>query len=356
MLALCSAISTAAYLRLSSGDARKRDWALYIAANIAGTFTHVWFFFLLFAQGCAYLVFRRTKGLGLMIAAAVASLAPYGVFWLPVLLKQVQKTQSALAWAPPPGFSDAAQTVLLLGGLFLVAIPFLKSWWRGTGENRAKAAEPALIAVVAIVVPFLLSQFKPVFWPRFTIVALPALAMAIAAFAPAARKYYFETGLVGAAALLSLTVGFFVSHCDSRSTAEYLARSTQTGDVVVFTNLSRLPIDYYWDRIQPDRRVDERSFPGEIDTHPGFAGTPNTEEARGKLGDEARMLAAKLKKGSTYRVFLLHGFRPAEDAPIKNVLDTQFQPVASLNMACESMGSYFQYLSAYSCATDVARR
>jgi len=356
LLVLCSAVSTGAYLRISGGDARKRDWALYIAANIAGSFTHVWFFFLLFAQGCAYLVFRRTKGLGWMIAAAVASLAPYAVLWMPVLLKQVQKTSSALAWVPAPGFSEAGQTVLLLGGLFLVAIPFLMSWWTAAGVNRVKAAEPAFIALIAVVVPFLLSQVKPVFWPRFTIVALPALAMSIAAFAPAVRRHYFETGLVVAAAIFTVMVSLAISRCDSRTTAAYLARTTQTGDVVLFTNLSRLPIDYYWDRIQPDRRVQERSFPGEIDTHPGFAGTLNSVEARTKLSQEAVMLTAELKSRSPYRVFLLHGYRPAEDAPIKNVLDTQFKPMASLSMDCESMGSYFQYLSAYSCGTDVARR
>jgi len=52
----------------------------------------------------------------------------------------------------------------------------------------------------------------------------------------------------------------------------------------------------------------------------------------------------------------LHGFRPAQDAPLKTLLDARFTPVTSLNLACESMGSYFQYLSAYTCASeDVAR-
>ncbi len=346
LLALVSAVSTSAYLRISAGKARRLDWALYVAANIAGSFTHVWFFFLLFAQGVAYLAFRRTLGLGRMIAAAALSLAPYAILWLPVLLQQIRKTESALAWAPPPGFSEAAQTLFLLAGLFLAAIPFLKSWWTGAGANRARAAEPALLALLAVAVPFCISQFKPVFWPRFTIVALPALSLAIAAFAPAVKKHYFEMGLVFAAAAMAIGVGFTASRCDARTTAQYLARVTRPGDVVIFTNLSRLPIDYYWDRLQPDRKIREQSFPAAIDAHPGFAGRPDHPE------QEAARLVASLQ--DTSRVFFLHGFRPADDAPLKMLLDARLMPVTGLNLDCGSAGSYFRFISAYTCGNMTA--
>jgi hypothetical protein len=118
---------------------------------------------------------------------------------------------------------------------------------------------------------------------------------------------------------------------------------------VIFTNLSRLPIDYYWDRIQPDRRVEEGSFPAEIDTHPGFAGRPH------KLAEEAAALTARIKTSGASRVVLLHGFRPAEDAPLKTLLDAQLKPDSSLSMECGSMGSYFKYVSAYSCALEQSR-
>ena len=341
LLVLASAVSTVAFLRLSGDEPRKRDLWLYVGANLVGSFTHVWFFFLLFAQGCVYVLFRRTRGLGRMAFAAVVSLAPYAALWLPVLLAQIRKTDSALAWAPAPGLADAGQTAFLLAGWSLAAIPFLQSWWKG--ENRSKALEPALVALIAITVPFLISQVKPVFWPRFTIVALPALCMAAAAFAPVVRRHYFETALVSASALLAVIVSAYAAGCDARSTAQYLARHAQTGDVVVFTNLSRLPVDYYWDRIQPVRGVAERSFPAEIDAHPGFAGRPK------HLQEEAASLVDGLKTGSTSRVFFLHGFRPKEDAPLKTLLDTHLAPVENVSLACASMGSYFQYLTAYSC-------
>jgi hypothetical protein len=242
--------------------------------------------------------------------------------------------------------------VLLLTGLFLLTAPFLKAWWVTAGENRSKAFEPAMVALVAVTVPFLVSQVKPLFAARFTIVALPALCLAIAAFAPTIKKHFFETALVGAAIAFAIPVSMYASRCDSRTAAQYLARTAQTGDVVVFTNLSRLPIDYYWDRIQPDRQVREQSFPAEIVTHPGFVGIPRTGAPAGKLGEEAELMVAQFSKRRASRVFLLHGYRPAEDAPLRSRLDAQFSPITSLNMDCGSMGSYFDQLSAYSCLDD----
>ncbi len=350
LLACASAVSTLAFLRLSRAEqVHKRDWALYIAANIAGSFTHIWFFFLLFAQGVTWLVFHRTRRIGPMLAAAGASLAPYALLWLPVLLRQVGTTQNALAWVPRPGLPDLANAVLLLGGLFLVFAPFLWPWWKQQQPSRLRAAEPALIAALALLVPFGVSFIKPVFWARFTIIALPAMCVALAAFVPPRARLSAEASLLGSAAALAVVLGFYVYGCDSRVAAEYLARHTRAGDTVVFTNLSRMPIDYYWDRLQPRRSVKESSFPQEIDRHPGFAGDLASNAARARLQEEAALLTADVEQRPAGRVFLLHGFHPPSDAILKQMLDRDLAPVESLGLACNPNSSYFETLSVFSC-------
>lgn len=350
LLALVSALSTLAFLRLAHGQPRRRDWALYVAANIAGSFTHVWFFFLLLAQACAYLAFRRTGGLARMAAAAAASLAPYAVLWMPELFGQIRTTGQALAWAPQPGLGLAAQTVFLWGGAFLLATPFLRSWWKQRESSAMPFGLPAAIAAVALAVPFALSFWKPVFWPRFTVVGLPAMCVALAALAPAASRFRLEAALLVAACGLALATGVYLRTCDSRSTAQYLARTVQDGDIVVFTSLSRLPIDYYWDQIQPGRRVEERSFPQAIDSHPGFEGVVDTPETRAQLRAEAERLTAEAgaRKG---RLFLLDGYHPWSDRILRETLERAFQPVEGLELSCASSVSYFKRLSAYQCRT-----
>jgi hypothetical protein len=350
LLALGAALSTLGFLRLSRHErARPADWAIYVAANIAGTFTHVWFFFLLFAQACAHVALSRRARTGRMAAAAALSLAPYGALWLPALVEQARRSGTALAWVPRPTAGDLAQTALFLGGVFLACVPFLRPWWKGRGPEVKHAALPALVAAFSVLVPFAVSFWKPMFWPRFTVIALPAFCIAVAGWAPVRSRFRLETSLVAAACALSVTLSLYASRCDSRRTAEYLAKNARAGDLVVFTSLSRLPIDYYWDRIQPDRRVEERSFPAEIDQHPGFEGAIHTAEARSRLQGEAARLTTEIRARRGARVFFLHGMWPETDAILKEKLDGRFARLDGLGLECMSLGSYFQYVAAYSC-------
>jgi hypothetical protein len=349
LLALASAVSTLAFLRLSRYEhVGLAAWPLYLAANIVGSFTHVWFFFLLLAQGVTHVVFHRTERLARMGVAAAFSLAPYAALWLPVLIRQVRKTEDALAWVPTPGWADLAQTLFFLGGMFLFAAPFLWRWWKRGWIRKLPAAFPALIVVVTVLVPFALSYWKPVYWPRFTIVALPAFALAAAAFAPARSGYALETGILLAQCVLAAILNLQDTRCDSRRAAEYLATNTRDGDTVIYTSLSRLPIDYYWDQLQPRRQVAERSFPGAIDSHPGFEGLVDTPRTTELLREEAARLAGELERRDGTTVFFLHGFHPRTDALLERRLAERFAAIEPLGLNCLAMGGYFQFIRAYS--------
>ena len=385
LLALTAAGSTLGFLRVSrSGSPSKVDWVIYIAANIVGSFTHVWFFFLLLAQGITYLVFWRARRLPGMIAAAVASLAPYAVLWAPVLAKQVQRTGSNLAWVPAPTALELVTALLLQVGMFAFVVPFAVAMWRRSRQAKrdgqaavtsqiasvseaAPATVPAavlfLLAALTILIPFALSFVKPVFAARFTIVALPATSLALALLARRLPVAQLAPGLMVAACGMAVVNNATGSLCDARAAAQYLAENTRPGDVVIFTNLSRLPIDYYWDRIDPDHtsraRIEERSFPAEIDAHPGFVGDIDSEVARGKLTEEAQLLTTSLEDRDDGRVFFLHGFRPDADRILKDLLDERIPQVETMGRSCQEMGSYFQYLAVFDCAEegrDVAAR
>jgi 4-amino-4-deoxy-L-arabinose transferase-like glycosyltransferase len=354
LLALASAASTAAFLRLTRDDPpNKANWVLYVAANVLGSFTHVWFFFLLLAQGLVYLVHRRTSRLAAMVAAAILSLAPYALVWLPVLLAQFKKSSAAIAWVDPPRAIDLLGTVLFLGGLFTFATPFLI---KKLPNKPNSAWLPLGVALLAIVIPFALSFWKPVYGQRFTVVALPAFAIATGSLASHREHgYRLETGLIAASCALAAILNLYNSQCDARSAAAYLARTTQPGDTVVFTSLSRLPIDYYWNRLQPNRRVTEQSFPAEIDSHPGFEGAIHTDAARPRLIAEAHQLKRQ-NEPKAGKLFLLHGFHPRTDALLRSAFDQGFTPLKTLNHSCASMGSYFQYISAYACTSQLAAK
>lgn len=334
LLALASALSTTMYLRLSRAETiRRSDFAWYVAANVAGTFTHVWFFFVLFAQAVAHLLLRRASRLGWMASAAALSLAPYSAYWLPVLLRQIRKTDTALAWATTPGPVEIAGALAFLGWFWWLAVPIL--WTKRPTQNRDVALACAVIAAVSLATPAVLSIWKPIFWARFTIVALPAIALAIGSLAPNAERVRLEPILLASVCAVAFILAtFYGTECDSRAGARFLADRARPGDLVVFTNMSRLAVGHYWS----NREIAARSFPAENDGHPGFDGPA----PQSQLDAEA---AAVLE--SPGRVIVFHGFRPEKEAVLLDGLARTRKRVDALCRSCEAMGSYYNRISVF---------
>jgi hypothetical protein len=241
---------------------------------------------------------RRLK----LVTAAVVGAIPYAVSWLPVMISQAGRTDQALAWLTPPTLYSFLEAALMQGGVWWLLVPaLLKPLWRGRLDWLPWA--------LAMLVPFALSFVKPVFWARFTVASLPAFAIA-AARSTAGRHAAAIVFLAGGALHVGLTAARN-EDCDSRWTARWLAQHTRPGDTVIFTNLSRLATMHYW---KPAPGISTRSFPEQIDTHPGYEGRVDPAAAEA----EARALATQL---GGRRVYILHGFNPAAHESLLRVLN-----------------------------------
>jgi hypothetical protein len=356
LMTLAAMVSTWMYLRLATRDpAGRGTTAMYIAANIAGSFTHVWFFFLLLGQGLAHLSYFGLRRVPRMAMAAALSLIPYAVLWLPVLLAQVRKTQSALAWVPKPVPEALVESVWLWGGGLWIALPAIAIFaWRRVKAGAAPRLAispwlPAGVALVTLLAPFIISQFKPVFWPRFTVVAVPAFALAASGWAAMASLKHIDKVILALGAVLLVGASQYDSPCDSRSGAAYLSERVKPGDWVVFSSLSRPPVEYYLERSGVAKDLRLQSFPSEIDAHPGHEGEIHTEEARPRLALEAEQLAAafgsEAPRGA--RLFILHGFRPKTDEIPLQRFRARLKAGALPRMRCATMGSYFNQIAVF---------
>lgn len=337
LLGLCAAFSTLLYLRLNGEEEPRRDyWLWYVLANMAGSFTHVWFFFLLISQGLGQLILFRGKRLPRFSLAAVLSLAPYATLWLPVLLEQ-SSLQDNLAWLKPPGASDLVRVILMLGGGALPVAAFAL-WSRRKHDPGREWIAPAFLFLVTLVIPFALSFYRPVFGVRFSIVALPALCLAVAAVA---EGLVAEITVAVLGMLVAVSPLFQDKALDSRNTARLLAAEARPGDLVVFTNLSRLAVDHYLPR---DRPWSSTSFPKAIDAHPGFVGHLDFAD----LNKDAGNLIAAARRDGVQRIFFLHGHDPRADAPLKDRLEKEFQrlPQPAVENAPET--NYVTSLAVYS--------
>ncbi len=358
LLSLLSILSTWLYLQFSI---KPRDshftFALYIIVNVLGTFTHIAFFFVLFGQIVFHFLFCRRVRTKRFVVAIVLSLIPYMLLWAPTLLAQIAKSGEGLAWVKKPGFYDIGELLLLYGGAFWLLVPaLLYVWWRTGSESFhgfskiASKSLPLWLLAITLLTPLLISQLKPIFNSRLAIVGLHLFALTIAAVIGRRANYFLPLGLI----CLTVTGLFFLhpasAPCDNRAVADYLSRTANDGDVVIFTSLTRLPIDYYLQRAQPTRTLVETSFPAEIDRHPGYEGSISDPARRAALEREAQELVEKAARmrlaGAGLRIFFFQGVHPQLDSILETSLHERFRRIETEGLKCGE-APYFKEVSVY---------
>jgi len=359
LLSLLSVLSTWLYLQFSikPNDSRLL-FVLYIVVNILGTFTHIAFFFILFGQIVCHSLFFRHARLKSFLVAIVLSLVPYTLLWAPVLMGQIANSAEGLAWLKRPGLSRVAELLLIYGGAFWLLVPaLLFIWWRSRFESFRRLSKlrstslPLLLLALTILTPLLISQFKPIFNSRFAIVGLHLFALTIGAVMGKDHTYLLCFALILLSAITLSVVHTASATCDNRATAIYLTQTAKDGDVVIFTSLTRFPIDYYLQRAQTSRNLFEISFPTEIDKHPGYEGSITEPRRKATLDHEAEELVDKIAKMHSsekgLRIFFFHGFHPELDSLVERRLRERFELLPGQAVQCHDTSSYFKELSVY---------
>src|SRR5260370_42247653 len=133
--------------------------------------------------------------------------------------------------------------------------------------------------------------------------------------------------------------------------ATSLSRTANDDDVVIFTSLTRLPIDYYLERTPTSRKLFETSFPAEIDRHPGYEGSIRNPVRRAALELEAKALidkiAAMQSPDGMRRIFFFHGFHPEIDVIVEQQLLERFELLPVQTVRCSEGSPYFKEVFLY---------
>jgi mannosyltransferase len=355
LLSLLAILSTWLYLQFSIKPRDSRIlFALYVIVNVVGTFTHIAFFFVVFSHIAYQFLFFRHQRIKRFILAIILSMVPYLFLWAPVLLGQIANSGEGLAWLKKPGLSRILELFLVYGGALWLLVPaLLFIWWKNRFQSfrRRNLSLPVWLFVITIGTPLLVSQFKPIFNSRFAIVGLSLFALIVGAAIGNAKTYLLSFALILLNALTLSVMHNASDTCDNRRTAQYLARNTVDGDVIVFTSLTRFPIEFYLQKAQPHRDVFAVTFPMEIDKHPGYEGSITRSERRPQFDNEARELVDRIvnmkAKDQEIRIFFFHGFHPELDSLVMERLRERFKPVPDLGIRCVGSASYFTELSVF---------
>lgn len=322
---------------------------LGLASCVAcGILTHNWFVFFLLALGVWMLLESGTRSFRLLPAGA-SGLALALLFWGGPLSAQLTSRAEQLSWLRQPGLGTLGDVAVAHGALLLFSSPLLfiaalrkrPDRLIGSPWIRSRAALAAFAA--AVLVPFAVSQWKPVLNPRFTVIAAPFLALAIVPLLPRLGR---SGALILAAVSASWAVGsaLTVTPCNSRAAAAILAARTAPGDTVLFTRLSRKPVEWY----QPGTHFNRSSFPAAIDDHPGYEGNWESHERLQQLRSEASSVTAALRKSPGSRVFVLADPSREPSRILLSQLAEDFGPPESVCLQCEQADRhYFSKLLVY---------
>jgi hypothetical protein len=355
LLSLLSILSTWLYLQFSIKPRDSRLlFALYIGVNVLGTFTHIAFFFLLFGQIVFHFIFFRRVRLKKFALAIILSLIPYFVLWAPILMGQIAISGEGVAWVKQPGLSMLADLLLQFGGAFWLVVPLLmylrwRTGFKPSGEpgKLVVTSLPFWLLAITLLTPLLISEVKPIFNSRLAIVGLHLFALTIGAFTGRNANYLLPL------AVIVLTISFLMivhpasTSCDNREITAYLSRTANNDDVVIFTSLTRLPIDYYLERSSTKKKLFETSFPADIDHHPGYEGRLSDPSRKAALQSEAQELLDKINRMQFDHIFFIHGRSPEIDSLVEERLRQQFQLVPALGVKCGEATLYFKEVSVY---------
>lgn len=185
MLMLVCVLSSWAYFAIFFQNNKSR-WlrVAFISIQAVGFFVHFWFGFLVAAQGLTLIIYRR-RWLHFGLFSAIAFL-PFALLWLPYLPTQLHTSATSgtgLTWLARPGLYEVAQTIAAYCGYGFLVVAGLSAW-RMVRCRRVRAEGSndfdklcVLLLLVSLTIPFLISQFKPIFFARYTVIGLQFFAL-----------------------------------------------------------------------------------------------------------------------------------------------------------------------------------
>ncbi len=293
-------------------------WTGFIVVNALGTLTHYWFFLLLVAEGVGVLLFAEPTARRRMIGALGASVLPFAFLWAPVLLQQMQGSPTAWIGGIGAWWLVIAPLLLAIGqqdrelgllfySMFLISCVVRTEPQRGVirrGELKLllsdrRLALTAVVPFVVMVLAFAISQVRPFYQARYSIVAIPALALFLGLVLSKLGDRRLIMGFVVALALGTATLRVQLVEAETEGSfvdvADHLVANTGPGDEIVYVTLSYAPITHYLRTRDPSRSYSETVFPAEVGRHPGWRNTERMLAGEAELREEVRALVSTFK-------------------------------------------------------------
>ena len=265
LLLFLALLSTLLFVRAIEEPSSKRRWIAYAVAAALSVYAHFYAALMLSVHALSLLGLPRERR---PWRSLVGTWAAIGFMLIPVFV-YLAVSPAVGPRTPRPNFRDAASLfarllggptfarlwflpVLILGPFFLLGMghTMRTMMCHPRSEDTWKKTLLLTWATVPAVIAFGVSQFIPVFHPKYLIWTIPAIVLVSTEGIVLVRPRFVAFALVAVAVSLSLRSTLICfEHCeiqDWRSVAALLVHETQPGDGVVFERtFGRIGFDHY---------------------------------------------------------------------------------------------------------------
>jgi hypothetical protein len=343
--------------RLAQDSMSWKDLLLFlllVALNVSGLLNHATYIFFMCAYSFAAVLISKRTFL-LLAGCSAVSLVIYLVLWGPILREQLPLP--ATAWMGTPDLTDLSWAFLLLWGWnSLLLLPYLVGLILCRFRSGIKVLTDKLCLVsisligVASLLPFAVSQFRPVFYPtRIPMIFLPMACLLAATLIRQLGGRRVLTvvilALLPVVSMIKAAQGFIAPNPDMTPVAvQYVLDRAECGDTLIFGGQSISQVKYYLRRFDAPDCFRQETFPS-FDTplHPGWTYAAGLlSQKKEELVLEATNMAARLanQPGSTIWLFYAN---PKLTDLLKLELDRQLTFVQALDFEGEMLKSIMVY-------------
>jgi hypothetical protein len=369
LLSLLTALSTLSFfyvlglIQVSSSPRTRKTRPLpllgFVTINVMGLLTHPIFFFFMVACNLAVLFKSRENFWIVSICNVLTTVIFLGV-WGPFLFRMM--SLPATNWMTVPSVNELIQAYLNLWGgkksLLLIIYILVFSIWNIDSARRFFLSKPGFVGtsilMAASLLPFFVSQFRPVFMESRTPSLFFPVACVVVALLITRSKHLWLSFVVMAilfgsvAATPILNLGNSHLEQSPRSSMQYIVAHAQCGDIFISGGLSINETTYYMRRLNVPDCIQHKTFPKVMTEHPGWMDTASLLKNTSALEAEATDLTNHLNESlATHsKIWFFYESKSCRE-PVLELLKSHLDQKMVLMQKIDAHGTYFNSVFVY---------
>lgn len=368
LLSLLTAISTMVFffivgpLQTTLMETKRKFllFAGFVLINVLALLTHPIFIFFMIGYSAAAGI-RSRQQFWIVSLCSVITMGLYLSVWGTFFFHTV--ILPATTWLEVPDIKDLVHAYLNLWGItetsLLIFYILLAAVWNFRSVRDFILSQQGLISLAILLVssllPFVISQFKPVFDDsRIPALFFPLACVFVALLITRFKNLKLTFGILALLFAYVLVSPAFAKdnkgiEKSPRSSIQYVVANAQCGDVLIFGGMSLSETTYYLRRFNAPDCIARKAFPDSMNDHPGWMDPAGLLQQPDRLTTEADALVNHLAQnsGKQNHIWFFYETRTPRQK-VLDILKSDLDQKMILVQTVSGYGTFFESILIYS--------